>query len=364
MNIDFKTLASTTKIQPAYERDSDKVINKFWLELRLTATVRPIVFLAGDYNCKYWDKERRQVVETKLPWKRYIAHKPKLFINGKESYPEIPCPNVDIFSKTECVGCTFKDGGDKNYGVKDLNALNAIVLSYYHELPVLSKKEGTALVRDGKPIVRYEECTPINCNLCKSGNKATKFGMHLKFIVGKNHLDNLVALDSMARDACANCGTRVATLDDGTERCGYDEQWIDIQESCGQTRRLGLFDCVWMLKKTGEGTGTSIQPEGFKPLNKFTCRNKQPIDKVIAEAISTATDDKRADGLYDFDKEKIPQSSDEQAAKLNVANPFSNRDAAPAQAYPTGPSIPQNPGGISIPGIGNFSGFSLPRTNK
>lgn len=371
MSIDFRTLATNTKIQPGFDRESDKAINKFWLELRLTSTARPVVLLAGDYTCRYWDKEQRQVVETKLPWKRYIAHKPKLFINGKESYPEIPCPNVDIYSKCDCVGCVFKDAGDKNYGVKDLNSLNAVVLSYYHELPVLSKKEGTPLVRDGKPVVRYEECTPINCSLCKSGNKPTKFGMHLKLNVGKNHLDNLVSLDTMARDTCANCNTRVATMEDGTERCGFDEQWVETQDSCGQTRRLGLFDCVWMLKKTGEGTGTVIAAESFKPISKFACRNKQPIEKVIADAIASATDDKREDGLYDFDTEKTPQSPEEQASKLSVTNPFGKKDESPVQSYPTGPSIPQSPGSmgmmtgtgpsINIPGVGNFSGFSLPK---
>lgn len=355
--IDFKKLATTTKIQPSYEKDNDKILNKWWLELKLTSVARPVVFLTGTYGCKYWDKEHRQVVESTLPWKRYIAHKPKLFINGRESYPEVACPNVDIYSKVDCVGCALRDAGDKNYNVKDLNALNVVVLSFYHELPVLSKKEGTPLMKEGKPIVRYEECVPLNCPLCKKGDKPTKFGMHLKLTVGKNHLDNLVALDSVARDTCANCNTRIAEMDDGSERCGYDEQWVEMQEPCGKTARLGLFDCVWMLKKTGEGTGSVISHESFKPLKKFACRNKQPIDKVIMEAIATATDDKRDDGLYDFDKEKKALSTEEQAVRFNISNPFAKSEGSLAQAYPSGPPINQNPI------LGNIASFNLPKMN-
>lgn len=195
-----------------------------------------------------------------------------------------------------CLCCDEIDdeAGDINWRV--LHVFNGIHLAHYHLEPV-TDKNGKPMVRpsrDGKqePIYQKVECEGRRCNYCKKKLKRV-FGKKIHWSIGSGHLGDLSGVVEEIEKDCSNCGGE-GTIEAVTHECrDCGEVIIDLDTTdlnkeeirkitcrpytcpecktrgllleqsecsgCDDPEPLSIFDCDIEIKRTGEGTQSSIQ---------------------------------------------------------------------------------------------------------
>lgn len=195
----------------------------------------------------------------------------------------------------KCLACDEieRDAGD--VGWRLLHAFNAIHLAYYHLEPVLGD-DGKEMFRerDGKKeqVFRKVVCEGRRCEHCRKGLEKV-FGKKVHWSIGTGHLGDLSGfVDEIEKD-CANCGGQgtIEVVSYECSKCG--EVVIDMNDTelndgeirkiisqphtcrecknrdllleqkecskCDDPEPLSIFDCDLEIKRTGEGTNSTIQ---------------------------------------------------------------------------------------------------------
>lgn len=316
-------------------------------ETRGTQIAEPVVFVPGEYADEYQKIDDNGVpLQSPIiqPAFRFRAHtfavsmKPKNGGKAFTSYRDIVCSaGTEAHAPQPCCGCYYVDHGVKDSSPKDQWVFNIAHLSWYHTVPLV-KDNQIQMKKDGSgPVLIKDECwsyMPKNqallradqmrrgapamgrqCDHCGQRHPFT-WGDHRTLQVGKNHLENILALDTQLGQNCANCKTGIivvaydcehchqemldvassgwtnAQLDQFSKsqyqcqrcqqvtrpvpafECGYDLRTMQkVSAGCPdnvEPRPLTLFDVVVWIQREGESTKSAVVVKRWVPITEFT----------------------------------------------------------------------------------------------
>lgn len=372
-----------------------------------TAASVPVVFIDAEYDDIYaTDDHTKQLIEPppKRPYHHSKNHKCMFGPKGSRNpadYGDFPCSaGRQPYQPKPCIGCYYADRKVKSISfARDFYRMNTALLLPFHRVPAVGK-DGQFLKRkdaQGNPTEEYlyneEPCTLQGCQYCTQNAQyqqrgeripfEIQLGAHRYMEVGTGHLQNLLDLDTLVSNKCADCRTTIVRtgyrcmhckapmLDIATQAqgwskqqldafgqndyqcqnchqvgqpeevgvCGYDPSGFNRIGGCPQgkeARRLTLFDCVFYLRKTGEDQQTRITCEHWVPKSEFRFNNGQTVEdtlKLVAEK------------PFDFDKMSVPLPLEKQAEKARQPIPPEYLGAAQ-------PGYGQPPPGYGQPGAG------------
>jgi hypothetical protein len=234
--------------------------------------------------------------------------------------PEPPFP---------CVACNLMEHGNNTITLSEQRVFNLLWLSDFHEVEEPSKKNPEKMVKYKDP------CPGRGCERCIN-NEAKVFGDRRWFAVGKNHFNNIIEVNRLVGEHC-NCGGTIKLIAFECLNCA--EMLLDVENSkktdeqlaqyavstvtcrkcrqanvpmevvecdkCQDPARLQIFDTEVEVKKTGEGTGTTLM---FPKWGHQAMPIPEKL-KAMAEP-------------WEFDKVFAPDSPEIMAKRLGVANPF------------------------------------------
>lgn len=267
----------------------------------------------------------------------FVARSNKSFICSKQ-YKQEGADLITVGGK--CLGCEAMDEGAGDISWRLLHAFNAIHLAYYHLKPVFDK--------DNKPIMRKAregqearqamekvECEGRRCKHCKEGLEKV-FGKKVHWSVGTGHLGDLGGVvDEIGRDCkecgqsgslyvvsyeCSKCGDMVIDMDntDLTDEqidnaaaqkhrcsCGHNDFMLRQHEceNCQDPEPLSIFDCDIEIKRSGEGTQSTVQ------IPRWTATELSKELKEMAKP-------------YNFKRVFAADNFDWQAKVLKIRNPY------------------------------------------
>lgn len=321
------------------------------------------------------------------PFFKLKKHKRKILNNGREEYRDEPCSRgPDPHNPQPCTGCMAMDRGDKSVTLGDAYLFTVLHLALYHSHPLLDKQTRQIIMKkdNSGPVMVPTACEGRLCNFCRvsrgeapvvqqgqdpwpgwqANQFTTQFGNRRYLEVGKSHLDNLGAFESIISSRCFNaqCGQQLVTdgflcptchnmvidmssdprPDDEINRavqnpypCLTCRTSVLLQEkvSCEfceaagrQFQQLSLFDTAVTLFKSGEGTKSQMQMRnyaGFEQMSAFYQQQGMlPQGKTIAHLIAETKP-------YEFGEMFKARSLEDQAKRLSLPPP----GGAPQQQY-------------------------------
>lgn len=348
---------------------------------------------------KYLDHEPEAVEENggEPPESEYFSHVVHPVKRNKNEFRNFDCRNQfhgTAFkgpgTKDECVGCYYgvqpsKDDRDKRVGVSAKYSINIIEFGVFHKVERKDKQgKVVRFDKDGKNHKRGDAITDwTRCERPKAKNRilenideeladGTARLFLKKYIdVGKQHFEQVSDITTHAEKFCA-CGGDLTPKAFDCEEC--EEQLIDIEEGedgdgmtpkeirkyanekqkckqcghfgyaksdpvcsdCDEPMPLGPFDVVAFLRKTGEGTGTTVSIDAVVPFALFEFEDGSPIvemeeddgewypayDEETGKPLLREDLKKVYDAQFDF--EKVHRLTDNKffADYLKVDNPY------------------------------------------
>jgi hypothetical protein len=310
---------------------------------------------------------------------------------GKDKFDDFACtcgPNAH--APQQCVGCQQNDSGNKAVsGSRQQWAFNVKHLVPYHEVPLVDQKTNQFVTKKDKPneyVMVMRQCqtgTPSErlynmengqvqpCEYCQR-NIPVLYGSPKAYVLGKNHLEELLKIDATLENTCANCMTRLIKVAFSCSRCNQDildlsnSQYTNEQlknfadtpqqcRSCGNVdkprpmydcgydpsgmyrvpngcpenvtpRPLSIFDVVFYVHKEGEDTQSKLVISPPIPRQHFrTMTGQTDLEQWLKTPHLS-----RTFNLPDMFK---PLSMDEQAKICGVPNPYAQQQPQYGQ-YP------------------------------
>jgi uncharacterized OB-fold protein len=336
---------------------------------------------------EYADERPESIKENggEPPMKPYHVH-PNHTIKDKNLFRKVRCGGGWEDKDGDCICCYRKTAGDKRIGPKrDVYSLNLLHLALYEKAPLKDAKGKTRKFEhddpDGKykrgdiimswqQITRARDMKDALKNLDQGLEDGTLAMFRKKYIeVGSAHLQNLMVIDDMARSRCTcgghleptaffceKCEEELCNVDDANmtpeerdeyalerQRCnncghfGFPELEY-VCDECGEPEPLTAFDVVATVRKTGEGTASTIHVEKVVPIYEYEFPDGSGLVKVDddGELVEDADgelvfeDDiaKLRDNQFDFDKVHQPVDNEYIANLLGVDNPFGSKGGA------------------------------------
>lgn len=306
-------------------------------------------------------------------------HKRKLMINGNEQFRDEPCAaGHDAHNPQPCAGCMAMDRGDKSVTISDAYYFTVLHMALYHSHPLLDKQSRQIVMKkdNSGPVMIQTECDGRLCNFCRvsSGNPpvqqqgaelwpgwqanqfTTQFGNRRYLEVGKSHLDNLGAFESIIGSRCwhPQCGSQLVTDSYSCPHCAtviidmasdtrsdeeiakavlspypclncrqsvllHENVSCEVCENAHPPRQFvqrSLFDSVVTLFKSGEGTKSQIQMRNSTPFDSMTqqlvSQGLLPQGKTIEQLIQEIAKP------YDFAEIFKPRSMEDQMKRLGL----------------------------------------------
>lgn len=362
----------------------------------------PIVLVMPEpmYDDIYDVNEQGEWKGTKGAALHVVIHQVRYVKDGKERYDDFPCtagPNAH--APQPCIGCQQNDAGNKSVGNgRQQWAFNVKHLVPYHEIPLMDRQKNTIVYKKDKPnepVMVLQACqagTPSErlyhqnkpCEHCAKGIALT-YGAPKAFVVGKNHLEELLKVNDHLEQTCANCMTRLIKTAFVCGRCGED--LLDLAQSqlvndqlkqyaetpaqcrcgfvglpkpaydCGfdpagmykvpngcapnvEPRPLSIFDCVFYVHKEGEDTQSKLVISPPIPMQHFrTVTGQTDLVQWLKQPHLVRTFD--LIGMFK------PKTLEEQAKICNIQNPYGVPQGQPGgqpqyQQYPA--AAPQQQG--------------------
>lgn len=357
-----KAALSVSNYRPPRAPSTPRFTNKFWEEVKLDDVKQPILLLAGEFVSL--------ISNTPAPWKEYLLHK-TLYIKGQQQKDIVCSAGHDPYNKQPCVGCYYWETGPKKenpWYPKVTIKFNALSLSQYHDNIPYIKSGQQVKKEDGKPVFIKERCAGKACTLCPTYGKPGLSGRLMKLVLTGTHFNQLMSYNKKLLNLCAGCGKTIVLNDFSCAGCGdqllnvaenrFSEEYLEqyastpVQCHCGHTGipqegldcgydeegmtkevedcpleypvRMNIFNTVIPLTKEGEKTQSKLDFGEKKSIVekskiKYNHPSKLSINEILQNAI-TANNGK----LFDLDEETRILSTEEQAAHLNVENPYAN----------------------------------------
>lgn len=324
------------------------------------------------------------------------------------TFKDIVCScGPDPHAPQPCVPCYQVDHGQKDARPRHQWAFNIAHLGWYHSRPYVKDGQIQYKKNTQEPIMIKNECLTHkmeNILLGRAGNqpnikKKAKscdgcttqpafpfvFGDHRTIQVGSKHLQTILDMDSEYGKKCANCGTGIirvafncghckqevldvaaagwtneqldtfsksplaspcsrcgqAAIPESVYECGFDDNYQRVGGGCPdnvEPRQTSIFDCVLWMQREGDGTDTEIVVTKVELISAFKTPDGRPLSEHLKEIVSAP---------FNLDEMYSPDTLDEQAATLGIANPY----AAPQQQYQPYAGAPGVPGAPQ-PGYG------------
>ena len=356
----------------------------------------------------------------------FRAHTFPVFVKPKngagfQTFRDMVCSaGPDPHAAQQCIGCNQADHGNKDAKPKDQWAFNIAHLAWYHSSPLMKDGQVQMKKDNSGPILVKNQCAnqrmenivltraaqaraqgfraPKACEGCQQGHPFV-FGDHRVIQVGKKHLDNILDLDVELGKRCANCGTNLLLLyfDCGKcsehmvdlassgwtnaqiaefgksqqqcskcqtvgqfvpyYECGYDERYAKIAGAgCGsdiEPIKGSIFDNVLWLQREGEKTETEFAVKKQELISQFKTPDGRPLADHLAEVVKAP---------FNLAEMYSPESLDDQAAMINIPNPYAAQQPQFQQysQYGGQPQQPQQPQGFGPPQQG---GYAPPQQN-
>ncbi len=213
------------------------------------------------------------------------------------------------------------------------------------------------------------------CEGCTQNAQFT-WGDHRVLKLGFKHLKNLFEIDDKVGKKCLGCGTGILRVAFDCEKCngeildlsqvqwtneqidtfsktatncphcqhygmpksgydcGYDDNYNQVQASCGNPKKTSIFDCVLWVQREGESTESEVVVKRVELISRYVTQDNRPLQDWLKEIV------KEPFNLAEMYK---PESTDEQAETIRVQNPY--QTAPQYQAYGGQPQ-----GGYQQPG--------------
>ncbi len=329
-------------------------------------------------------------------------HKRKLMMNGREQYRDEPCSaGNDPHNPQPCAGCMAMDRGDKSVGLSDAYFFTVLHMAVYHSHPLLDKNSRQIVMKkdNSGPVMILTECEGRLCNFCRvaagqapvqqqgtdpwpgwqANQFTTQFGNRRYLEVGKSHLDNLGAFESIIGSKCwhPQCGSQLVTDSYTCPNCTnviidmasdtrsdeeiakavlnpypcltcrqsvllHENVSCEVCETAHPPRQFvqrSLFDSVVTLFKSGEGTKSQIQMRNSVPFDAMTAQLQgqgllppgRTVDQLIQEIAKP----------YDFAEMFKARPLEDQMKKLGLETQTQTPQGSAYGAYGQPPQQPQ-----------------------
>lgn len=243
-----------------------------------------------------------------------------------------------------------EDRENRSVSLRLLHAFNVLHLAWYHLVPVLDDKGNPKLYqkgeRKGQPIYDRLECEGRRCPHCKEGHEKV-FGKKVHWSMGSGHLQNLAGIIEEVEKDCANCGTSgsLTPLTYECSKCG--EVFVDMERTemsdeevyefsaqvvkcdncgnedyplkqfdcsnCQDPKPTSIFDVDLDIKRTGEGTQSTVQVA-----RTYNTELSEDLIKLAGEP-------------FNFKDVFAPDPFEIQAKSLKVRNPYGKGDSKPSE---------------------------------
>jgi len=340
-----------------------------------------ILLCPGEYEDERPDSIKDNGGEP--PIHPYHVH-PCHTIKDKNLFRKLRCRG-GYEESTDCICCYKKNAGDKRISPKrDVYSLNALHLALYQKSPLLDAKgkprrfehdDPEGGFKRGDKILSWQQITRARDKkealqeLDDRLEDKTLTMYRKKYIeVGSAHLQNLMVIDDMARSRCScggslepvsffceKCEDELCNVEDANmtpeerdeyalerQRCtncghfGFPDQEY-VCDECDEADPLTAFDVVATVRKTGEGTASTITVEKVIPVYEYEFPDGTGLvefdedgdwiedadgNPVFEEGVA-----KLRDNQLDFDKVHQPLDNDYVANLLNCDNPYGSSES-------------------------------------
>jgi hypothetical protein len=348
------------------------------------AEFTPILLCRAEYEDTRPDSIKDN--DGEIPLKHYHVH-PNHTIKDNNLFRKLRCAGGWEGHDADCLCCYRKKNGDKRVGFpRDVFSMNILHLALYQKQP-LKDKDGKPRRfenddpegghRRGDPIMGWTEVTRardkkdvlVNIeDLLEDGSVSMARKKYVE--VGSGHLQNLMLINDKAEKICA-CSGKLEPVAFFCEKC--DETICDVEEAnmtaeerdqyamerqrcdscghfgfpenehvcdeCDEPEPLSAFDVVAWVKKTGEGTATTITIDRVEALADFEFPDGSSLYQWDDDEDNFVEDDDGNYVLYEdyeklignqFNFDKVHQASDSDyiAKLLGCENPFGSKGGA------------------------------------
>jgi hypothetical protein len=349
----------------------------------------PILLCPGDYE----DTDPEAIEENggEPPHFHYdhrLFHNYKWNEGKKQRFMKDPCTATwqqyrDRQGHNSCIGCHLKKHGDKRVGNSEQYSLNVIHLSMYQKVPLTDREGKTRRFehdgdhhKRGDPILGWKHITAARdlkeakANLEDGLDDGTLAMWRKKYIqVGPSHRTQIELIADYAEQFCrcggeltpssffcAGCGDELCDVEDSNmepedvqryaaerQRCDGCGAWEEPAKEytcneCDDPIALEFYEVVAYVRKTGEGTDTTIDIKKVVPIYDFEFPDGSSLCEWDDDEDDVAFDDddnfilredvaKLVNNQFDFDKVHNPRDADLMARLLDVDNPFSGGGA-------------------------------------
>lgn len=287
----------------------------------------------------------------------------------------------------DCLGCYRKESGDKRVGhPRAIHSLNLLHLALYrketlkdksgkprrfeHDDPEGRHKRGDP-IRGWVPVTRARDIKEVKQNLGELLEEGEASMFRKKYVeVGSSHLQNLMAIDDMAKKHCfcggqttpsqfncAKCDSVLLDVEEANltpeerdefaiqrqrcDACGhYDFPDMDyVCDDCDDPQPLNAFQVVASVRKAGEGTSSTIYIDKITPIYEYELPDGSSLLEWDKEEDDFAIDKdgnfvfredvaKLVNNQFNFDKVHQPFDNDYIAQFLKCDNPFEKKQGA------------------------------------
>lgn len=355
----------------------------------------PIILVKPEqmYDDVYDIDEQGRPKNTKTDALHVVIHQIQLIKNGKTRYSDVICtagPNPH--APQPCVGCSQNDAGNKAISNgRQQWAFNIKHLVPYHEIPLVDRKTNQIVTkkdRPNEPVMILQACqvgTPSErlynmmsnngqlrqCEYC-ARNIPLLYGAPKVYVLGKNHLEELLKVDAHLEQTCANCMTRLIKTAYVCARCGADlldlsrtqlvneqlRQYAETPQQCQcgfvglpkpaydcgfdpngmykvpngcsqdvEPRPLSIFDCVFYIYREGEDTQSKLVVSPPIPIQHFrTPSGNSDLPNWLKSPHLAKT--------FNLQEMFKPMSLDDQAKTCGIPNPYAAQQPQ-YQPYPS-----------------------------
>lgn len=354
----------------------------------------PIIFVRGSYP-DYLDAARHEHEVMIEPDFHYAVHRtPRKGRGGGggggDFFDDEPCSaGPEMHSPEPCVYCKLDSEG-RELRRSEQWCWNIIHLGLYHRVPLLSRKTGEIMKKEGseEPIMVTKECYANkrisqitrrdNCDYCQKGEEI-HFGAHRWLGVGYKHQTDCIAqwqaeVSQICRFCktsitevgfdCSNpkCGQPLLDLENSemtddemfkfthnkakcpkcglidfpepSYQCGFDENGERTDKGCSDDVRSAprnLFDYVFWVQREGEKSQSAIKVVKKRLITSFKQTIFAGTDAESEVTMSPELMEYLCPTPYDFTAFLGPESTQEQAKRLGVADPFGQQDRTEVQ---------------------------------
>lgn len=239
------------------------------------------------------------------------------------------------FGDDTCAPCYHIDDGSGSINRRLLHVFNAARTGWFHLI------DSENVDKSGQPYKDWVECEGKRCKHCSSEIKKI-YGRRVYWPMGKRFIDQLLTHAEVTLSNHCKCGGELETVGFQCEECGeiirdLEEDPADKKElkqlrvkkikcpnckvieapeeikecdSCREAAPLDIWDVVYTLYRSGEGTDSSLVISDWKR-----------ISPKLAERL------KKRLQPYDFANTvyRVPTPS-QQAQRISVPNPFKDDD--------------------------------------